>query len=197
MKKKITIIGVLITLLLIGTQVFGATEYNRKPVGDTITSPVTFTFHFNNWYDIGLATSTPTHYSFVFGNSCNAVYAWTGTYLPVSQKNLDTNTYQQTYDISGNCEISDVYLYFADAPENATWISDYQIGYYTLPESGFTIKTGFIALTTDFVSSTLAYIGQAVTGLGPILYIIIGLPLAFWVIWKIFGLVPKDKIKRK
>jgi len=49
----------------------------------------------------------------------------------------------------------------------------------------------FITISDSFVTSTLAYIGQAVTGLGPILYVAIGLPLAFWVVRKVIALVPK------
>ena len=49
----------------------------------------------------------------------------------------------------------------------------------------------FITITDGFVSSTLAYIGQAVSGLGPILYLVIGVPLGFYVIRKVIALVPK------
>jgi hypothetical protein len=49
----------------------------------------------------------------------------------------------------------------------------------------------FITITDGFVSSTLAYIGQAVSGLGPLLYVVAGIPLGFWVIKKVLGLIPK------
>lgn len=49
----------------------------------------------------------------------------------------------------------------------------------------------FITITDSFVTSSLAYIGQAVTGLGPLLYMVIGVPLGFWVIRKVIALVPK------
>lgn len=49
----------------------------------------------------------------------------------------------------------------------------------------------FITVSEDFVTSSLAYIGQAVTGLGPLLYFVIGAPVAFWVVRKVISLVPK------
>ncbi len=49
----------------------------------------------------------------------------------------------------------------------------------------------FITITEGFVTSSLAYIGQAVTGLGPLLYMVIGVPLGFWAIKKVISLVPK------
>jgi hypothetical protein len=51
----------------------------------------------------------------------------------------------------------------------------------------------FITISEGFVTSSLAYIGQAVTGLGPLLYAVIGLPVAFWVVRKLIGLVPKGR----
>lgn len=49
----------------------------------------------------------------------------------------------------------------------------------------------FITISDGFVSSSLAYIGQAVTGLGPLLYLVVGIPLGFYVIRKVIALVPK------
>lgn len=46
-------------------------------------------------------------------------------------------------------------------------------------------------LTIDegFVTSTLAYVGQLFTDLTLVIVLVIGLPLAFWVIRRIIGLV--------
>lgn len=49
----------------------------------------------------------------------------------------------------------------------------------------------YFGITTGFATGTLAYIGQAVSGLGPFLFLIIGLPFAFIVIKKVIALVPK------
>ena len=57
--------------------------------------------------------------------------------------------------------------------------------------AGACLADGFVTISDSFVTSTLAYIGQAVTGLGPILYVVIGIPLAFWVVKKVISLVPK------
>ncbi len=55
----------------------------------------------------------------------------------------------------------------------------------------------FVETSINFVTSTLAYIGQAVTGSGPLLYMVIGIPLGFWVLNQVIGLVPRRKTKRE
>ena len=49
----------------------------------------------------------------------------------------------------------------------------------------------FITISEGFVTSSLAYVGALVTGLGPLLYLAIGAPVGFWVIKKVIGLLPK------
>lgn len=49
----------------------------------------------------------------------------------------------------------------------------------------------FVVITTDIVTSTLAYVGKAVSGLEPFLFMIIGIPFAFVVIKKVINLIPK------
>jgi hypothetical protein len=49
----------------------------------------------------------------------------------------------------------------------------------------------FISITEGFVTSSLAYVGALVTGLGPMLYVVIGAPFGFWAIKKLIGLIPK------
>lgn len=51
--------------------------------------------------------------------------------------------------------------------------------------------SGFITISDAFVTSSLAYIGQTLTGLGPLVYVAIGIPLGFYVIRKVIGLMPK------
>jgi hypothetical protein len=46
-------------------------------------------------------------------------------------------------------------------------------------------------LPADFVTSSVAYIGYFFTDLSSLLVIAIGVPLAFYVIKKIIGLLPK------
>lgn len=46
-----------------------------------------------------------------------------------------------------------------------------------------------ITLPDNFVTSTLAYIGQLVTDLAPALILVIGLPLGFWGIAKLIAVV--------
>jgi hypothetical protein len=45
-----------------------------------------------------------------------------------------------------------------------------------------------ITIPVDFASSTLAYVGQLFTDLAPILYLVVGLYVAFWVASKVIAL---------
>lgn len=47
----------------------------------------------------------------------------------------------------------------------------------------FTIPAGALGTTT-------AYIGDLITDAGPFVYLALGLPLAFWTVKKLIGLVP-------
>lgn len=46
-----------------------------------------------------------------------------------------------------------------------------------------------ITLPSDFVASTTAYVGELWTDVVPLIALVIGLPLAFWVVRRIIGLV--------
>lgn len=46
-----------------------------------------------------------------------------------------------------------------------------------------------ITLPANFITDTTAYIGETFTDLYLVVALVIGLPLAFWVIKKIIGLV--------
>jgi len=47
------------------------------------------------------------------------------------------------------------------------------------------------SLPEDIVSSTTAYIGDMFTDLGLLIYLAIGIPLAFFVIKKVISIMPK------
>jgi len=51
------------------------------------------------------------------------------------------------------------------------------------------LLTPIFTIDADFVSSTTAYIGDLFTDLKVLIILVIGLPLAFWVIRRIIGLV--------
>ncbi len=46
-----------------------------------------------------------------------------------------------------------------------------------------------LTLPTDFMSGMTAYIGELFTDLNPIILLAIGLPLGFWFISKVIGIV--------
>lgn len=50
---------------------------------------------------------------------------------------------------------------------------------------------GLITLPPDAVSSSIAYIGEIFTGVGPFVWVAIGVPLGFYVVKKVIGLLPK------
>ena len=49
--------------------------------------------------------------------------------------------------------------------------------------------TPIITIPVDFVSNSLAYVGQLFTDLNLLIVLVIGLPLGFWVIRKVISLV--------
>lgn len=100
---------------------------------------------------------------------------------------------------------ADVEIYLE---ENSTFGSDFEENFnwptlpstYTPEEAEETLNVAiyatysgvagsFVAIPTDFASSTLAYAGQLFTDLSLVIILIIGLPLAFWVIKKVISLV--------
>ena len=46
-------------------------------------------------------------------------------------------------------------------------------------------------LPADALSTTTAYIGSLITDVGPFVWLAIGIPLGFYVIKKVIGLLPK------
>ena len=49
--------------------------------------------------------------------------------------------------------------------------------------------TPIIEITNGFVTSSLAYVAQIFSDVSPLLYLVVGLPVAFWIINKTIGLV--------
>jgi len=46
-------------------------------------------------------------------------------------------------------------------------------------------------LPSDALSSSTAYIGGVITDVGPFIWLAIGIPLGFYVVKKVIGLLPK------
>jgi len=46
-----------------------------------------------------------------------------------------------------------------------------------------------ITLPADFIATTTAYVGGIFTDVSPLVFVAIGLPLAFWVIRSVIGLI--------
>jgi len=47
----------------------------------------------------------------------------------------------------------------------------------------------YITLPVDFLTNLLGYVGDLFTDLSPVVALVIGLPLAFWAIRRVIGLV--------
>ena len=48
-----------------------------------------------------------------------------------------------------------------------------------------------INLGVDFVTSSLAYVGYLFTDIKSVIYLVVGLPVGFWIFGKVIGLVTK------
>jgi len=53
----------------------------------------------------------------------------------------------------------------------------------------FPMLLTYIALPENFLTDLLAYVGDLFTDLSPVVALVIGLPLAFWAIRRVIGLV--------
>lgn len=190
--KKIFILFpiILVVLLFIGSKVFGAVTYERTPAGYNITSPVSFDIAIDNFETRCLDTYPETAYWGVL------VWAMPDD-LPYISDTISSTTLSGiltisipvgslVYDVEGICSVDNIVDegdgYFLGGPleNNEEWTTIFEI------ISGETFT--FIPISTNFVTSSLGYVGQAVSGLGPFLYFIIGIPVSFWVLSKVLSL---------
>lgn len=189
MKKKILILGLLlIGLLFYGYSAFALVQtYERTPAGDIIQNPVEMEIYYQMDLDyfnlMGCNVGDKAWLLFLIDEEENMASSSDWIMYPTLELNWTLLPLSAgTYDGVG--------LYCA---YSTTTMFEYN------PDGIFEVFDAspppppFVETPTSFVTSTLAYVGQAVSGLGPFLALIIGIPLAFWVLWKVTGLIPKDK----
>lgn len=192
MKKKIAIITLVGLGLFLGISNVFAFTITQYPSDTEITSPVTFDLEVSReeMEDFCVTTTDPVMLSWVF--SFDDGSGWTGGHWiegGVTADEVATGVYSRTYifPTGWDIRVEGVELEYDDSwgvcwdywPANPTFTITGQRG------------LNFVEIPNLFVGSTLAYIGSAVTGLSPILYVIIGVPFAFVVIRKVIALMPK------
>lgn len=219
--KKIIAITILVGLgLFLGaTQVFGAITYERTPSDFEIQNPVNFYVRFDNFEDSGCSAST-THYSlYIMGAlveppagihltphipKTTLENLWIINLELGERRGVMLECYEEENSLGYTEQLeegSPAFIVTELVCDNEhlelclTEITCSNAGGYwyndicnVLPEPP---PPPFFGITENFVTGSLAYIGQAVTGLSPLLYVIIGVPLGFYVIRKIMGVMPK------
>lgn len=191
--KKLYLIISLAVLLLIGNSAFGAVTYERSPSGTEITSPVSFSVTLDDIFDLEFDEEIGVGYWAIVAGGEEAEY-WSEA--------IASTTLSTTFLISVptgeaitnilSCACPPEFDFNACSENLGDNCSNTGISLES-GEPAFTIIYSFIPISSDFVVSTLAYINQGIGGLGPFLYVIIGLPLAFWVIKKILDITNFDK----
>lgn len=192
MKKNILIIAILLLVLLTAynafaftggnvdetdiadacqdgdNKVYGYTEYNGTLVKFVRTCSEVGTMTFADvWGDDGTFPSENFGYS------------------PVSLTMVEVETADET---TCGTDYTEPPLTAQDCQDN---YGIGEMGIYTITtQFSEPSPTTFVPISTDFVTSSLAYIGQALNGLGPFLWLIIGLPLAFVTIDWLISLIP-------
>jgi hypothetical protein len=177
MKKFLAILT--LGFVLLPTLVLGAVGYERTPSGYTISNPVSFAI-------TGVFEEHPTALSWKIYTSGAEVF-WSDCVSTTSETIVtDLNLGEYTaitliwyeYESCSAGGFPDTLEYNAGEP------------IFEVVEEEPPV-TPFIEIGTDFVGNILAYIGDLVTGIGPLLYFVIGAPLAFWAVRKVIGLTPK------
>jgi hypothetical protein len=184
MKKKLLILFVsLVALLFVGHIVFADEYYTRTPADTEFYGSVIFTakdiasyYGCEGYASWNLTVRGYPDYDYPYTSECqnelDGDFIFTTT-LPVgSYSGVRYSCYNEP-----NCE---------DMGENA-WFEEGEPAFTVLE----TPAIPFIDISDNFVSSTLAYIGNSVSGLGPLLYVLAGIPLAFWCMRKVMSLIPK------
>ncbi|MCJ7792957.1 MAG: hypothetical protein MUP45_03190 [Candidatus Marinimicrobia bacterium] len=188
MKKIILIFSAL--LLVLPFSVFGAVSYERTPAGTSITSPVQIEVSFGNWAEVGF----PEEVNFwnvvvaqsieksLFGSNCLPITILSGDFsipLPV----------EDYYSVS-----------FGGGLTEQNCIDGVEGGEIFLEGDDTSVifsVANFIPIGSNVITGAVAYINDVAVGIYPLLFLFIGVPLAFWVIGKVVDLFPHEKDKKK
>ena len=191
MKKKIAITILVGLGLFLGSNVLGIVTYERTPAGYTISNPISFEVNEGGSWCVVESAGSALSWYLEFTND-DFVEFYSTDCVPISQ---DNNVFIENLPIDvyvgvdlNCCGFDDCRDYsWRRSLEDAAGFPVFEVIELPPPPPPLT----FIPISTNFVSSALAYVGYATTGLGPLLYLVIGAPFAFWVIRKVIALVPK------
>jgi hypothetical protein len=183
-KRYLFLIPAFVILLLIAFNVFAYDGYERTPAGENILNPVTFKIK-----DVASFWGCEGYLSWEF---VVRDYPLTDYIFSSCQNEMDIEViFAETLPVT-SYRGTQFWCYneLGCAPESLGEVSWFEEG-----EPAFSILappvTPFVETGTGFVESSLAYVGQAISGLGPLLYFIIGAPISFWALKKVIGLIPK------
>lgn len=162
-------------------------DYLRSPTGDFITTPVNFYVTFDNatsvvaycgvgadieWWGIVVIPKVyDTAEDYFYSETMYSTTTLTGIF----SMELPFEKYQS---VASYCKkVGEEHKYYgSDLLEHS---SDYifEVGYYWLP------------LQNSVISNTLAYAGYLFTDLKEIIILVIGLPIGFWFVGKVIGVM--------
>ena len=182
MKKNLLAISILTTGLLIAPAFcLGAVSYSRTPAGYTITNPITFEVAFDN-YDVDTLC---VFYNYWGIQATGGDVEWQSEYFASTTKdnvfspNLPLGLYDQVTFI---CSVDGVYF--------GRGGSFLEIGEFEViarppagPASVFTLPAGSVASSTG-------WIGDLFDAIFPFVALFIGVPLAFYVIYRFIKIMP-------
>lgn len=179
-------------LFCFGSTALASVSYSRSPSGINILSPVTFNVTFDGIEDFGSCGSGGEIWFICLDTNTEGATACMEYEDAISISDLSESFVVSSffdasyYGVQATCLTSEYVLVDSIYLEGNGSEIVFNLGVEE-EEEEFT----FINISTDFVGGALQYVGQAVSGLGPFLYFIIGIPLAFWVLWKVSKLTPK------
>ena len=171
MKKFIILIsaGLLLPAFCFGAMPEGAT-YQRTPSGSSITNPITFEVS-------GLITGYPSR-SWLLKDYYGAVITQCfNTDEGIAVENLELGSYSIWYAI------------YSDAICEQPYEEGFTDDSFEVVEAEEEPAGGIWTIPSDFLSTTTGYIGEFFGDIWTLIALVIGLPLSFWGIKKVIGLV--------
>ena len=185
MKKFIILIS---AGLLLPAFCFGAYTYERTPASYTISNPVSFDVSFDNWEDTYCHNYPLTDH---WGLEYQRISGGGMVYSEILPDEILTYTFVETLPLNIYDRVKIVCY------EGEIWNGDYGRTFeynqgnpiFEVVEAEEEPAGGIWTIPSDFLSTTTAYIGETFGDIWTLAALVIGLPLSFWGIKKVIGLV--------
>lgn len=186
-KRKIGLILVFFSLLLVGNQVFGAVSYERTPSGYTIENPVSFYISFDDyseicdieefdWWSVYIYSEHPENEQEIFSEDRIVPTTKSHTFVETLPLGIYTEIKPACCDIE-ECYDTDPEL------EKEEWTLGGIFEVVEIP------VLSYLTIPAQLPADMLAYSGNLFTDLGLLITMTAGLPIGFKVIKKIIALV--------